>query len=412
MITESSSNIIQLQSRIIDFGPDPEFDEYQRINGSGSHPQHEPIVAKPYIWKNPETIKPRNWLYGYRLLREVVTATIAPGGIGKTSLETVEALAMVSGKPLLGITPPKRLRVWLWNLEDPHKESERQIQATAKLYGLEPDDIGDRLFVNCGREKPLVIATTTRDKAMIVRPVVDSLVAEITKNKIDVVIVDPFVSCHEITENNNGAMDMVVKEWGRVAERGNCAVELVHHVRKGEEEITAESSRGGGAFIDACRVVRVVNRMNKEEGEKAEVDNHRLYFRTYNDKANKTPPANKSDWFKLVSVDLCNGPPGKSDLIGVVRQWEWPDAMAGMTAADFDKVAAAIRAGKWRESSQAKAWVGRAVADALRLNADNKKDKAKIIAMLKVWFEAGSLIKVEGDDENRIKRTFVEVKEA
>ena len=55
-------------------------------------------------------------------------------------------------------------------------------------------------------------------------------------------------------------------------------------------------------------MVRVVNRMSKEEGEKAGVENHRLYFRTYNDKANLAPPADKSDWFELKSVDLGNGP--------------------------------------------------------------------------------------------------------
>ena len=106
-----------------------------------------------------------------------------PGGIGKSSLEITEVMAMVSGKPLHGIKPPEALRVWLWNLEDPREETERHIQATAKLFGLTPDDIGDRLFVNCARETPLVIATTMRDKAVIVRPVIDSLVAEIIRNR-------------------------------------------------------------------------------------------------------------------------------------------------------------------------------------------------------------------------------------
>lgn len=372
----------------------------------------EPVVAMPYAWKAAESLASRQWLYGRRLVRKYVTGTVAPGGIGKSSLEIAEIMAMVSGKPLLGIMPPRPLRVWLWNLEDTREETERHIQATAKFYGLTPDDIGDRLYVNCARETPLVIATTTRDKAVIVRPVVDSLIAEIIKNKIDVVVIDPFVSCHQVTENDNNAMDMIAKEWGRVAERGNCAVELVHHARKGEAEITVDSSRGGSALADALRNVRVVNRMSEVDGEKAGVANHRLYFRTYSDKATLVPPADNSDWFKLESVDLCNGPPGESDLVGVVRVWKWPDAMAGMTAADFDKVAVVIRAGKWRESSQAEAWVGYAVAKALGLNADNKKDRSRILGMLKVWFGAGSLIKVEGLDEARRPRMFIEVKES
>jgi hypothetical protein len=74
-------------------------------------------------------------------------------------------------------------------------------------------------------------------------------------------------------------------------------------------------------------------------------------------------------------------------------------------------VAGIDQAGKWRENPQAGNWVGKAVAEALDLDAENKADKAKIIGMLKVWRSAGSLIVVEDKDENRIMKKFIEVKE-
>jgi hypothetical protein len=46
-----------------------------------------------------------------------------------------------------------------------------------------------------------------------VQPVVDSMVDEIIKYGIDVLVIDPFVSCHEVAENDNSAMDMIIKEW-------------------------------------------------------------------------------------------------------------------------------------------------------------------------------------------------------
>ena len=241
-------------------------------------------------------------------MRKFITATVAPGGVGKTNLEIAEALAMVSGKPLLGIRPAGQLRVWFWNLEDPHEEIVRRIQAAARHYGLTREDLGDRLYVNCGREQPLVIAETLRDGAVICRPVVEALVDQMKLRKIDVLMIDPYVSSHKVAENDNGAQDTVAKEWGRVADRGDCAVELVAHTRKGEQEVTTESTRGGKALTDACRTVRVVNRMTKEEAERAGVENPRLYFRTLNDKADLTPPADKSEWYRLESVDLNNGP--------------------------------------------------------------------------------------------------------
>jgi RecA-family ATPase len=150
---------------------------------------------------------------------------------------------MASGRDLLAIggTRPS-LRVWYWNLEDPRDELTRRIQATAMHFDLDIADIDGRLFVDTGREQELVIAESTRAGAKIIRPVVDSLIEELKAKSIDVLSVDPFVSCHHVTENDNNAIDRVAKEWG--------AVELVHHTRKpsnGETEATTDSARGAKA---------------------------------------------------------------------------------------------------------------------------------------------------------------------
>ncbi|WP_440642076.1 AAA family ATPase [Bradyrhizobium sp. PUT101] len=373
----------------------------------------EIIMATPYKWVDPKTMPRRDWLYGRRLIRRYPTATIAAGGTGKTSLLIAETLAMVSGQPLLDQRPSDRLRVWLWNLEDPREEIIRRVQAGADLYGLNADDIGDRLFLDVGREKPLIVARMLpRTGVAIIRPIVDALIAEIKRREIDVLIIDPFVSCHQVTENDNNAIDSVVKQWGRVAEEGNCAVELVHHVRKGEQEVTVESARGGGSFGDACRMVRVVNRMTKQEAQAAGIkDSQRAYFRTYIDKNNLAPPAEASDWFKIESIDLGNGPNGPvgGDSVGVVTTWNYPKPLDGMTGADFERVAAAIRSGQWRRDSQAASWVGYAVAKALELDLLNEAAKAKVKGLLKVWLGTGSLVVVRRQDPQRKAKDYVEV---
>ena len=74
---------------------------------------------------------------------------------------------------------------------------------------------------------------------------------------IDVLIIDPFVSCHNVPENDNTAQNLIVKEWGVVADKAACAVDLVDHTRKalnGDAEVTAESSRGAKSKTDAARV--------------------------------------------------------------------------------------------------------------------------------------------------------------
>src|SRR5439155_1912284 len=124
----------------------------------------------------------------------------------------------------------------------------------------------------------------------------------------------------------------------------------------------------------------------EKQAADAGVDNHRLYFRTYNDKGNLQPPADGSDWFKLESVNLGNGPMGlPGDSVGVVTKWDWPDHLAGVTGADFDRAAYAIRSGKWRENVQASDWVGKAIAKALGLHLDNQKERAKVRGLIKAW---------------------------
>lgn len=192
-------------------------------------------------------------------------------------------------------------------------------------------------------------------------------------------------------------------------------MELVHHTRKplgAEGETTTDSSRGASSQTDGCRVVRPINRMTEKQARDLGIDNHRLYFRVIHDKANLQPPVEKSDWFKLISVDLGNGDFGLAgDSVGVVTKWELPDAMAGLTGADFDKVTAAIRAGKWRHHPTSKDWVGNAVAEALDLDIDDEKVKAKIKRWLAGWYAAKSLVVVDGLSDKREARKFVEVPE-
>ena len=216
---------------------------------------------------------------------------------------------MASGKPLLGIAPKQRLKVWLWNLEDAPEEIEMRIAAAALHYELTPADLEGYLFVNHGRDTPLVIAASDSKGLFIAKPIVDALVDAVVDIGADVVIADPFVSSHRVTENDNIAIDMVVKEWGRVGENGNCAIRLTHHARKGEQEVTAESSRGASAIVNAGRVVRVFNRMTKEEAGKAGIEDerYRSYYRTYIDKQNMAPPLGKSDWFHLRASTSATG---------------------------------------------------------------------------------------------------------
>lgn len=368
-------------------------------------PTRPPIKAKQFVWRPTAEIPKREWLYGRHLIRKFVSLDIAPGGVGKSSIKVVEALAMTSGRALLNkdiYGGP--LRVWFYNLEDPDEETERRIHAAAQYHDLLPDEFAERLFVNSGRDQPLVLAEETPSGARIVRPVAESIIAAIQADRLDVLIVDPFVSSHTVSENDNGAIDMVAKEWARIADVCNCAINLVHHVRKTNgAEVTAESSRGAVSLIGAARSVVVYNRMTKDEADAAGIDRRLagFHFRMQNDKANLAPPE-VAEWFRMNNVDLENG-----DQVGVAATWRYPDAFDGVQTWHLKRVQQIVGNGEFRNDVRAKEWVGNAIAEVLEI--DPKKQREKIKKIIKQWIDTDMLRIVLREDKQRHEREFVEV---
>lgn len=369
------------------------------------------IKATPFVWIEPAVIPRRRWLYGRHYVRKFISETVAPGAFGKSTLAITEALAITTGRPLLGVTPDERVNAWVWNGEDPREELQRRIAAAALHYEIDPTDIEGRLFLDTGRETKIVIAEQAKVGAVIARPIVDAVIATIRANEIGLMIVDPFVASHRVVENDNPAIELVAATWAEIADVTGCAIELVHHARKtGGAEITVDDGRGGSALLAKVRSARTLNGMTKEEAARAGVENWRAYFRVQNGKANLSPPVDKADWYRLESFDLGNGGDGQpGDSVGVVTRWTWPDAFDGVTVSDLRRVQTAIAAGHWRESPQAKDWAGHAVAKVLKLDATSKAHRAKIAGLLKTWISTGALVVVDGVDARREKRSFIEV---
>lgn len=368
------------------------------------------IRASPFIWCEPSTVRPRRWLYGGHYVRGFVSTTVAPGGVGKSSLAIAETLAMVTGRNLVGEQPTAPVTVWYFNGEDPADEIQRRFIAAMLRFGIGPGDVAGRLFADSGRATDLVLAYVERGSVVISAEVSEEIRSTIRANSIDVVIVDPFVSSHRVPENDNGAMDAVMKEWGRIAESTGCSIELVHHSRKtGGAEVTVEDGRGASALVSAARSARALNGMTKDEAEKAGVKSHRSYFRLDNGKANMAAPPESSRWFHLVPIPLGNGvAPDDGDDVAVVESWNWPDALADVTAADVDVVLRVVRGGRWRKDPQASDWVGKAVAEALELDLSEPADSTKIKGLLRVWLGSGALVVREYKDDTHRLRKYVE----
>ncbi|WP_284777090.1 bifunctional DNA primase/polymerase [Agrobacterium sp. lyk4-40-TYG-31] len=372
--------------------------------------EQSPIVATAFKWIDPKTLPRREFAYGTHLIRKYVSVTVSPGGLGKTSLSLAESLAMSSGRALLGTKPPKRLRVWVFNAEDPRDEMERRIMAACIHYKLKPEDIEGHLFLDSGREQELVVAVDDKKTGTrIQQPIVEAVVEQIERNKIDVMIVDPFVSTHSVNENDNGAIDKVAKLWAQIADYTNSAIDIVHHLRKvADRESTVEDARGAVSLIGAARSVRVLNRMSIEQADQAGLhqnDRHGFFSVTYG-KSNLTPLSSKLDWRKLEGVPLGNGVglAKPQDFAPVVTEWQWPSAeeVAGeLTNDQRMAIQAAVSASDYKKSPKAKNWVGNAVAYAVGLDLDEASDRKKVASLVTALMKEGALIEKEERDPVR-----------
>src|ERR1700730_2848778 len=135
--------------------------------------QQQVIKATPFVWIDARKIPMRDWLYKPHYIRKFVSLMLSSGGIGKSSLAIVEAMAMATGRDLLNYQPIELLRVWYWNGEDTMEELQRRFAAAAKHFNITQEDIGDRVFLDSGRTMPIVMAEESKTGIIIATPVID-----------------------------------------------------------------------------------------------------------------------------------------------------------------------------------------------------------------------------------------------
>lgn len=348
-------------------------------------------------------VPPRRWIYGNHYLRSFVSVLASAGGIGKTSMQIVEALAICTGRPLLGEAVVEPCNVWIINLEDPKEEMQRRILAAMKHYGIHPDEVRGKLFVDAGRDFRLTFATQTRDGVIPNAALVEHMVAKIPERKIGAVFIDPFVGAHDVNENDNGAINAVVSEIRRIADETECAIGLVHHIRKGNgEDANIDSVRGAGSLIGAARAARVINRVSEEEAVKLGVDERdaKSIFRVDDGKANLAPPADKTVWRKMHGVQIGNG-----EWIGVAIAFEMPDVFDGITTRQArtvqQRIGSAAETSPLRANSQAKAWAGHTIGEVLGIDTTDKTGKARVAHIMKTWISKDVLRIEQAMDERQ-----------
>lgn len=401
----------EVQTIIADAFQQIEESERPRTNGKS---YYEPIVVAPsaYLLPDPAGIPSRKWLEGRHYMRGIVTATVAPGGFGKTSLSLFETLEMVK----------KGLRVWYISAEDDRDELDRRIAAYVERHKITPMQVAGNLYIDDKLTFPFKIARMGKAGPVFDQEKLTAFEAAIADVHIDVVIFDPFISFHYLPENDTAAMDAFIKRLGEITARQNCCIELSHHVRKpnmGQAEITVYDARGAGAIVNAVRSCRVLNVMNPVEVEQVNAaavseaskiapDQRFSYLRIDSGKRNMAPPE-KARWVHLVSIEIANG-----DHVQAVEQFDFPKVFSKITTADVNWIKHLLRLHDYRADSRSSEWIGHPIAERFgRIPTETcpKRKYAKgdikwINSVISAWENNKVFARVAREDEHRKPRDW------
>ena len=351
-----------------------------RDNGNGAEPPPRELGPNDpptdYVPPDEALIPPRGWLYAGHYMRGIISATFSPGGFGKSG-------------------------------EDDKDEINRRIAAHCRLHEIKFAELAGRLFVDDRMSFPFSIAEAPRPGKIKFHH--DQLVrfeAGVASKKVDAIILDPLVSFHSLAENDNSAIDAIVKRLGVIAHNAKCGIETCHHVRKlmaGQTALSVDDARGASALVNACRSARIINRMTIQEAAQAHIDpeQRRAYLRIDNGKANMRP-ASTAFWLHLVDVELLNG-----DHVQALAPWKFPDLFAGVTLADTDWIRQIVRQKPYHCDRQGKDWLGYEIARRLNLNVLDKPDCIRINKIIAAWL-ANKVFEKDRrlDPDTRHKRWF------
>lgn len=345
-----------------------------------------------------EEMPPTPWIYGAHMVRRRVSVTVAPGGVGKSMLAMSEALAVATGRPLMGQKVWGAHSVLVWNGEDSEEDLRKRFRCACKQFGLVQADLVGKLYIKGADTWPVKLVIASKGgEVTVVEKAVDALKAYIDQRNIALVIFDPLVAMHMVSENDNGQMEVVFRVLREIAHDCDCAVEVVHHSNKegakhsdegGERRAQATDARGAGAIVAAARSVRHLSNMGRafaaqrgiEEGDRQHL------VSVSSGKSNLTVMSDAAFWFRRQSVSMGNGSGVyfEGDHVGVATPYTAPPAQE-KDPAQLLNAALAIAdapADARRVSPSSPGWAGYAVARGVGLDVGegvpiNSKDAAQ-----------------------------------
>jgi hypothetical protein len=380
---------------------DPFINDDPKPNGG---PQHNEVgeLGEWDAGEDPGPISPRPWLLANQFCCGFISSLVAAGGIGKSALRLLQFISLALGRSICGQHVFRRCRVLLISLEDDYDEVQRRLAAVLIHYNIDRNELKGWLF--CATPMRSKLAVMDGRQHRVVGPLEQQIRHAIERRKPDLVGIDPFVKLHSLGENDSADMNFVCDLLVSIAVDAKIAVDIPHHVHKGQiAPGDADAGRGSSGIRDAGRLIFTLTPMSADEADDfgIEPDQRYSYVRLDSAKVNIALRSGAPTWFKLIGVPLGNATTDypNGDSVQVIEPWSPPDAWAGLSNATLNAILDYIDGGLRDEDGQstgerfsnAPAAKGRAVWPVVqRFATDKTEGQCRII--IHQWLENEVLV--------------------
>jgi len=239
------------------------------------------------------------------------------GGLGKSYLVTELACAIASADlvgrdvpnpgDLLDIKPTQPGHVVYLSYEDPAIITTARLHAMGAKFRLDVRRaIADRLHI-------IPIMGYAEDYLLSDGGLADDLINWCLKNPTRLIVIDTISRAHQLDENSNPEMSLLLAILERIARSTGAAVLYVHHTSKGAVlnglGTMAQAARGASALIDNCRWAAYLAPMTAKEADTVSDD-----YQTKN-------PIEEKNWWRYVMFGV-----SKSNYVTPIEpRWLWRD---------------------------------------------------------------------------------------
>lgn len=193
-----------------------------------------------------------------------VAVLVAPGGVGKTTIQLYEMACLAIGRPIWGLHVPLRCRSLLVTAEDSRETCVARLREIMANMGLTQEEWRTilesiEIWDVTGEAVKL---TVSRDRNLELTELADNIIKAYQDEPIDLIGFDPLISFGASQQQVNDNEQALVEVARRIQRALDCCVRYVAHTGQAKatnQDDTQYAIRGGSAMSDGCRMVAVMH---------------------------------------------------------------------------------------------------------------------------------------------------------